>query len=69
MIYPGVQLKAVEGNPLPTNRDLGEVRADLNVEAVAVHADVAWGIAKAKQAWCKGQWSFHDGPPVIYRPK
>lgn len=41
VVYPGVEFKAVEGNALPANRDLGQQRTDLSAEAVAVHAEVA----------------------------
>lgn len=46
MIRPGVQFKPVEGDALLTNRDFGDVRADLAVEAVAVHAEVKRGVSK-----------------------
>ena len=49
MLDPGVQFKAVERNALSTNRDFGEVGANLGVEAVTVHAEVAGGIAKAEK--------------------
>lgn len=49
MIDPGVQFKAVERDTLSTDRDFREVGADLCVEAVAVHAEVAWGISEAEE--------------------
>ena len=47
MVYPGIQFKAVERDALSTNRDGGEVRTNLGVEPIPIHAEVAWGIAKA----------------------
>ncbi len=49
VVDPGIQFKTVEGDSLPTDRDFSEVRADFGVEAVAVHAEVAGGIAKAEE--------------------
>ena len=49
MIHPSVQFKAVERDSLSTDRDFGEKRADLGVEAVTVHAEVVWGIAETKK--------------------
>ena len=40
MIHPGVQFKAVERNALSTDRDFCQVRPDLCIEAIAVHAEV-----------------------------
>ena len=64
MVDPGVQFKAVERNALSTNRDLGEVGAHFDVEAIPVHAEVAGGVTEAEQPWgnvlvtvCL---SFHD---------
>ena len=58
MIDPGVQFKAVERDTLSTDRDFREVGADLCVEAVAVHAEVAWGIPEAKEPRGNGLWGI-----------
>ncbi len=47
MIDPGVQIKAVERNALSTNRDLCQMRTDLRIEAIAVHAEVTRGVAES----------------------
>ena len=49
MVDPGIQFKTVERNSLSTNRDFGDVRPDFRVEAVAVHAEVAGGVAEAEK--------------------
>jgi hypothetical protein len=40
LLPPGIQFKAVKGDPLATDADLGKVGADLGVEEIAVHAEV-----------------------------
>ena len=63
MIHPGVQFKAIEGDALATDRDLGEVRADICIEAGPVHTEIARGIAKAQQP-------RHDaGGPMSFPPE
>ncbi|MCH7820963.1 MAG: hypothetical protein IIA07_03005 [Proteobacteria bacterium] len=47
VFHPGVQFKSVEGNALLTDGNVGEKGPDLGVEAVAVHAEIGWSIAKA----------------------
>lgn len=49
MIDPGVQFKAVERDALSTDRDFREMGTDFRVEAVAVHAEVAWGIPETEE--------------------
>jgi hypothetical protein len=48
VVNPGVQFKAVEGHSLSTNADLGEVRPDLGVEAITIHAEVARGVPETE---------------------
>ena len=50
MVHPGIHFKAVEGDSLPANSEFGQDGAHLPVEAVAVHAQVGWGVAEADQA-------------------
>jgi len=50
VLHPGIQFKAVEGDSLAADGDLGEAWADLGVEAVSVHAEVGRGIPEADQA-------------------
>jgi hypothetical protein len=49
-LCPGVQFKSVERNALRADRNLCDVAADLRVEAVAVHAEVARRIAESDEA-------------------
>ena len=50
MVHPGIHFKAVEGDTLPADPELGQGGAYLTVKAVAVHAQVSRGIAEADQA-------------------
>lgn len=49
LLHPGVEFKPVEGNALGANGDFGDMGADFGVEAVAVHAQVARGVAEAEE--------------------
>ena len=59
MIHPGVQFKAVERNSLSTDRDFSELRADFGVEAIAIHAEVARGVAETEEPWGDVGLSLH----------
>ena len=50
MVHPGIHFKAVEGDTLFADPKLSQSGAYLPVKAVAVHAQVGWGIAEADQA-------------------
>jgi len=45
VVRPGVEVKPIEGNAAIAYRDLGEKRAHLGVEAVAVHAEIRRRVA------------------------
>jgi hypothetical protein len=49
-VGPGVQFKPVEGDALNANGDLGQEGADLGVEAIAVHAEVARRVAETEES-------------------
>jgi hypothetical protein len=49
LVYPGVQIKSIEGDALRAERNLGQLWAYLGVEPVAVHAEVEGRIAKANE--------------------
>ncbi len=54
LLHPGVEFKPVEGEPvegdaLGANGNFGDMGADFGVEAVAVHAQVARGVAEADE--------------------
>ena len=40
LVRLGVQIKSVEGNALDADPDLGQSRANLGVEPVAIHAEI-----------------------------
>jgi hypothetical protein len=46
LLYPGVEVKAVESDALAADADLGEMRAYLAIEAITVHAEIEGGIPK-----------------------
>jgi hypothetical protein len=50
VVHPSVEFKAIEADPLPTYRNFGEVRPGFDVEPVAIHTKVVWGIAEADDA-------------------
>ena len=50
VVGPGIEVKAVEGNSLGADGDLGEMRPHGGIEAVAVHAEIARCIAQADEA-------------------
>ena len=50
LIDPSVKFKAVEADALLADRDFGEVRAHFGVEAVAVHAEIAWCVAETQDS-------------------
>ena len=60
MIYPGVQIKAVEGNTLCANPDFNETRSDLGVEAIPVHSQIEGRVPQPDQSWCNGVMVSRD---------
>jgi hypothetical protein len=50
-VGPGVQVNTVKGDTLPSNANHRDVRADLAIEAIFVHAQVSRGISKADEPW------------------
>lgn len=50
VVHPGIYFKTVKGDALSTYAELGQRRTYLAVKTVAVHAQVAGGIAQADQA-------------------
>ncbi len=59
LISPRIEVKAVEGDPLDADGDLGEARAHLGAEAVAIHAEVGRRVAQADEA----REERHRSPP------
>jgi len=49
VLYPGIQFKPVEGDTLATDGNVGEMRPDFRVEAVAVHAKISGCVAKSHE--------------------
>ena len=59
LLDPGVQFKAIEGDTLDADRNLGEIRANLGIKPIAVHAEVERSVAEADEARKKGWVSAH----------
>jgi hypothetical protein len=49
VLGPLIEVKAVEGNALDADADLGHEGADFGIEPVAVHAEVVRRIAQANE--------------------
>jgi len=45
LVCPGVQVNTVKRNPLRTNANRRDTRADIAIEAILIHAQLAWRIA------------------------
>jgi hypothetical protein len=45
VVRPGIEVKAIESDSLSADPDRWQARADVAVESVFVHAEVAWGVA------------------------
>jgi len=50
VVHPGIHFKAIEGDSLPADSEFGQGRAYLPVKAVAVHAQIGWGITESDQS-------------------
>ena len=50
MVHPGIHFKAIEGDTLAADPELGQGGAHLTVKAVAVHTQISRGIAESDQA-------------------
>lgn len=54
VVRVSIKLQPVECDALRADRDLGQVGADLGVEAVAVHAEVGRSVPEAEEARRRG---------------
>jgi len=50
VVGPGIEVKAVEGDPLRADRDHGEERANVAIEAILVHAEIRRRVAQPDEA-------------------
>jgi hypothetical protein len=50
VVGPGIEVKAVERNPLRADWDHEEERPNLAIEAILVHSEVRRGVAQADKA-------------------
>jgi hypothetical protein len=45
VVGPGIEVKPVESDSLPTDRDYGEARTNLAIEAIFIHAEIRRRVA------------------------
>ena len=64
LLRPGVHFKPIKGNALLTDGNLRQAAANLPVESVAVHAQVAGGITQTNQS---GMNRSHLSAPQVNR--
>jgi hypothetical protein len=51
LVHPAVQIKAIKGNTLSTDRNFNEIRTDLRVESIPVHAQIERRIPQPDKPW------------------
>jgi hypothetical protein len=50
LINPGIHFKPVKGNVLSSDANFNEIRSDLGVKAVSVHAEVEGRVPQSDQS-------------------
>jgi hypothetical protein len=50
VVGPGIEVKPVEGDPLRADRDHGEERTNVAIEAILVHAEIRRGVSQPDEA-------------------
>jgi len=61
-IRPLIKLKPIKGNALLTDWDFRDVRSDLRIETISVHAKVIWRVPQSQKAWSNiGKGLPHSG--------
>jgi hypothetical protein len=50
VVRVGVELQAIESDTLPTDGDLGQIGANLGVEAVPIHSEIAGGVPESDES-------------------
>jgi len=67
VLNPAVKFKTIEGDALLTDGDLGDRRAYLGVEPVAIHAEVTRGIPVSEETgqYCDIIDSPHRSPRLL----
>jgi hypothetical protein len=65
VVGPCVEVKAVKGDALRSDRDYSHVRTDFAVEPVFVHAEIRRSIPKSKETWVADAHS--DGGRTRFR--
>jgi hypothetical protein len=56
VVGPGIEVKPVKGDALPTNWNHVEERTDVAIEAIFVHAEVRRGVAQSDEARNQPRW-------------
>lgn len=50
VVGPCIEVKAIEGNALRADRDGDQTDTDIAIEAVLVHPEIRWRVAKPDEA-------------------
>jgi hypothetical protein len=56
VVRPGIEVKPIKGDTLRTDRDGGEKRANVAIEAIFVHAEVRRSVAHTNEARHQPRW-------------
>jgi hypothetical protein len=56
VVGPGIEVKPVKGDPLRADGNYGEVRTNVAIEAIFVHAEIRWSVAHANEARQQPRW-------------
>jgi hypothetical protein len=49
VVGPGIEVKPVKGDPVRADRNRGEKRTNIAIEAIFVHAEIRRGVAQADE--------------------
>jgi len=59
LVHPVVQIKPVKGDALLPDANFHQIRPDLGIEAVPVHAQIEGGVPQSDQSWCDRTGLLH----------
>jgi hypothetical protein len=66
VVGPGIEVKPVESDSLRTDRDCGEARTNVAVEAIFIHAEIRRGVAQPDETR-QGPSGLRKKPRSPYR--
>ena len=59
VVGPGIEVKAVKGDPLRADWDHGKQQTNLAIEAILVHSEIRRGVAQADKP--RQKWRYVGG--------